>query len=233
MDGFSWSLLFSGIAVGWIHTALGSDHYVPLAVLSRSRGWSAGRTTLITAACGAAHVLSSVVLCLVLVGLGVAATGLDVVERGRGTAAAWLLVAFGLGYAVWGARRALRRSRGLELHSHGSQIHLHCRGDHPHEHRKENGAWWSFWPLFTVFVLGPCEPLIPLMAVPILRGRWDAALLTTLAFSVTTIGTMVVLTAILRAGLRRFEPRGLERWRHALAGAVIAGSGVVVLVLGL
>jgi len=59
----------------------------------------------ITAACGAGHVLSSVLLGTVGIGAGVALSRLQRIESLRGALASYLLIGFGLAYAVWGLRR--------------------------------------------------------------------------------------------------------------------------------
>ena len=117
MDALSWSLLSAAASIGVIHTLLGPDHYLPFIFLGRARGWSAGRTAGITAAFGAAHVLSSVLLGTVGLILGSMAARIEWLEAARGSLAAWALVAFGIAYGVWGLRRSVRHTRGLEPHS--------------------------------------------------------------------------------------------------------------------
>ena len=91
----------------------------------------------------------------------------------------------------------------------------------------------TFWTLFAVFVLGPCEPLIPLFVLPASRGRWGVAATTAVLFGVITVVTMTSIVLAGLAGLRRVSLGGLERWAHAMAGAVIALSGGAVLLLAL
>jgi len=232
IDGISWSLLLAAGTIGVLHTTLGPDHYLPFVMLARARGWKPWRTAMVTITCGAGHVLSSLALGAVGVAVGLSRTRLAGVEAGRGTVAAWLLVGFGVAYAVWGVRRAVRRVQGLEPHTHGGHVHLHRRGDRPHAHAQAHGGS-TFWALFIVFVLGPCEPLIPLVVVPASQGRWTLAGAIALVFGLTTVATMVALTLIPLLGLRRLDLGPLERWSHALAGAVIALSGMAVLWLGL
>ena len=150
-------------------------------------------------------------------------------EQGAAT-----LIAFGTAYAAWGIRRALREKRGLEPHTHGGCVHLHTHGETPHAHKDRlPGSGATFWALLLTFVLGPCEPLIPLFLWPASRGRWDEAVLTAVAFGVTTITTMVGVTALAVVGLRQIRLAPLERWGHALAGVVVAGSGVAIVAFGL
>jgi hypothetical protein len=234
MDGFSWNLLLAAAGIALTHTLLGPDHYLPFVLLSRARGWSARRTGVITAICGIGHVGSSLLLGAVGLALGVAVGRLEQVEGSRGSLAAWALLAFGVAYAAWGVRRAVRLSRGIEPHEHGGHIHLHSRGDKPHQHGGAGaGSSTTFWALLVVFVLGPCEPLIPLFVLPASRGRWGTAALTAVVFSVITVATMVGLTLLGAAGLSPVRLGALARWDHALAGAIIAVTGLAVLFLGL
>jgi len=232
MDGLSWSLVLAAAGIGVTHTLLGPDHYLPFIMLARARGWSVRRTALVTAACGLGHVLASVALGAVGIALGLALAQIETVEAGRGSLAAWALVAFGVAYAVWGVRHAMRRSGGIEAHVHDGHAHVHRKGDLPHEHRDHRGDR-TFWALLTVFVLGPCEPLIPLVVMSASRGRWGLTALAVSVFGIVTIGTMVAVTLLGLLGVRRIDFGPLARWSHAVAGGIIAASGLAVLFLGL
>jgi sulfite exporter TauE/SafE len=233
LDALSWNVLFAAAAVALVHAALGPDHYLPFAMLARARRWSLRRTLAVTAACGTGHVLSSLALGLGGAALGAALGVVEGIEAWRGTIAAWALLGFGLAYALWGVRRALRSKAGLELHRHGGVVHLHAHGDGAHQHADEVRSTTTFWALFVVFVLGPCEPLIPLFFLPASRGDWALAAATASVFSAVTIASMLALVALAHAGFERLALRRLERWSHALAGGVIAASGFAVLALGL
>ena len=106
---------------------------------------------------------------------------------------------------------------------------------HPHRHDEPSaplkGA--SFWSLLAIFILGPCEPLIPLFVLPASRGDWAWAAATALAFGVATVVSMVGATLMMLAGANRLRLRGLERWAQAMAGGVLVASGLAVLFLGL
>ena len=235
MDGFSWSLVAASAGVALTHTLLGPDHYLPFLMLARARGWTHGRTVAITVACGVGHVASSLLLGTAVVMLGLAVAPLARIEQVRGGLAAWALVIFGAAYFLWGVRRAVRRSRDLEPHAHGDCVHMHAGSSTAHAHH-DAGASRSattFWVLFTIFVLGPCEPMIPLFVLPASRGRWGLAIGSALLFSVLTIATMVAVTLLSLAGLRRLPFAFLERWSHALAGVVLWASGLAIITLGL
>ncbi len=146
-------LVLAGTAatIGFIHTILGPDHYLPFVVLSKS----SARTFWVTLACGVGHVLGSVVLGLVGIALGVALFRLEAIESVRGDVAAWLLMAFGFTYFVWGLRRALRSRTHEHRHNHpGGLAHSHPHGhtdEHSHPHETEGAgsrpgcsSWCSF-----------------------------------------------------------------------------------------
>jgi hypothetical protein len=231
---FSWSLLAAAFGVGVVHTLLGPDHYLPFIMLARARGWSRLRTIAVTSVCGLGHIASSVVLGGVGIAFGLAIGQLESMESGRGPLAAWALVAFGVAYAVWGLRHALRKSKGIEAHTHGDDVHIHSHGLLPHGHAHDvRGANTTFWTLFIIFVLGPCEPLIPLFALPASQGRWDVAVATAVVFGVATLMSMVGATLAGLEGLKILNLGPLERWSHVLAGCVIAAAGLSVIYLGL
>ena len=228
------SVVLAAAAVAFIHTVLGPDHYLPFVMLARARNWSVVRAALITTVCGLGHVASSVLLGGIGLALGVAVGKIEGVEGGRGHLAAWALVAFGTAYALWGVRNALRTRHGIEAHDHHGHVHLHTHGDHPHEHESgDAGSQTTFWALFVIFVLGPCEPLIPLFVLPASRGAWGMAVLAALVFGLVTISTMVGLVVLALLGVKRLPLGPLERWSHALAGAVVAASGMAIIFLGL
>ncbi|MHC5024247.1 MAG: sulfite exporter TauE/SafE family protein [Planctomycetota bacterium] len=232
MDATGWTLPLAAAAIAVTHTALGPDHYLPFVMLARARGWSRTRTAWITAVCGIGHVASSLLLATIGLALGAGVARLESWELGRGNLAGWCLVAFGLAYASWGVRKAFRRRRGFEPHRHDNHVHLHGGGDRPHRHAGPVAADATFWTLFALFVLGPCEPLIPLFVLPASRGEWLPAALAAAVFGVATIGVMVGLTLVGLAGVSRLRFERFAEWSHALAGGIIAAAGVAVVTLG-
>ena len=233
MDAFSFNLLLAAAGLAIAHTALGPDHTLPFLMLAKARRWTTARTLLVTLLCGVGHVASSLLLGGVGLALGYGVARVTAWEELRGGLAAWALIAFGIAYAVWGVRHAIRRRAELQPHLHGADVHMHAHGGHTHAHDHGTGSRTTFWALFAVFVLGPCEPLIPLFVLPASRGRWDVAILTAVVFSVLTVATMMLLVRLALAGLSYLPLERLERWSHALAGGVIAASGLAVVLLGL
>ena len=229
-------LMGTAAAIGFVHTILGPDHYLPFIAISRARDWTSRRTLLVTLACGVGHVLSSVVLGLVGIGLGVALFKLEAIESFRGDAAAWLLIAFGFTYLVWGLHRAFRGRQHEHEHSHADgRVHAHGHthlGDHVHVHgSKARGV--TPWVLFLIFVFGPCEPLIPILMFPAARGSMVSVALVAGVFGVVTIGTMLSVVMVARLSLSKVRLPGLERFGHALAAATILLCGGAIKFLGL
>lgn len=232
MDSTVQVLLTTAIGVGFIHTLLGVDHTLPFVVLARARGWSMRRTLMLTTVCGLGHVLSSVLLGAFGLSLGVALTRLEWIEATRGEFAAWLLIVFGTLYTVWSI--AKRRRRHRDTHDHGDGVvHTHEHGLQSHAHHARPPLSLTAWGLFVVFVLGPCEPLIPLIMVPALNTSMAAAVAVAAVFGVTTIGTMLSVVAVGYAGMSLPFFRRLEPYGHVLAGLAIIASGVAIRALGI
>jgi sulfite exporter TauE/SafE len=238
MNSQIWVLAGTAAGIGFLHTLIGPDHYLPFIVMSRARKWPLSKTLFISFLCGLGHVLSSVVLGFLGIALGIAVTKLEGVESLRGSLAAWLLIGFGLAYFIWGMRRAWLK----KPHSHP---HLHSpddRHDHPHIHehdhfhlhqQKEEKANITPWILFTIFVFGPCEPLIPLVMYPAAKHNMGGVVLVTAAFGLVTIATMLTIITVSSWGMSFVRLGRLERYSHALAGAMIFISGLTVQFLGL
>ena len=89
------------------------------------------------------------------------------------------------------------------------------------------------WVLFTIFVFGPCEVLIPLVMYTAARHPPAGVALVTAVFGVITIGTMLSLVLAAAYSGRAIPLGRLERYSHALAGAAIFLCGVSIQCLGL
>jgi ABC-type nickel/cobalt efflux system permease component RcnA len=231
------ALVILAASIGFFHTLFGPDHYLPFVMMSWSRGWSGLKTTLITVLCGLGHIGSSVVLGLIGVSVGIAVNKLEFVEGFRGNLAAWLLIAFGLVYFVWGLRRAYRNRPHVHSHTHESEAehthhHDHHRG-HVHVHNGKSKKSIAPWALFVIFVFGPCEPLIPVLMYPAAKNSLLGLVVVTSVFGVVTLGTMLVVVLLARAGVSFVPMSRLQRYTHAIAGATILLCGLAIQFLGL
>ena len=222
--------------IGFLHTVLGPDHYLPFIVLSKARQWSILKTSVITFLCGLGHVLSSIILGFIGVAIGIAVFKLEAIESFRGEVAAWLLIAFGFTYFIWGIHKAIRQRRHEHVHVHeGSEHHIHTHNhlrDHAHPHDMKVSSLTP-WVLFTIFVFGPCEPLIPLIMYPAAKNNMFSVAIVASIFGLTTIVTMLSIVLASSYGLSKLPLRQLERHSHALAGLAILLSGAAIKFLGL
>jgi sulfite exporter TauE/SafE len=226
-------LALTAASLGIVHTLLGPDHYLPFVAIGRARNWRIGRLLGVTAACGVGHVLGSVVLGAVGIAIGAAVTSLETIEAYRGDVAAWFLLSFGLLYMLWGIRKAFRHAHAhRHAHANGT-LHDHSHDHHSHEHvhvHHESATKKSItpWVLFIIFLFGPCEPLIPLLMYPAASSSVAGVVAVSAVFCLATVGTMLAVVAALHYGVSAVRMRFLERYGHALAGAVVMLSGVAV-----
>ena len=211
MSGGLLALVSTAALLGVVHTVVGPDHYLPFAFLARAGRWSRTKTMVVTLLCGVGHVAGSLALASVGIVLGLALSSLEVLGALRGQVAAWVLVGLGLAYLAWGLRRA--------------RTHAHT---HPGAGRR-----LAPWALFIVFVLGPCEVLIPLLMYATAVHGLAGALLAVAAFGLATLAAMLLAVWICLQGLARVPLGSLERYAHAMAGGGLVLCGAAVLFLGL
>ncbi len=240
------------VGIGLAHTVLGPDHYLPFLVIGRARRWNLPRTLALTVACGLGHVGSSVLLGLLGALLGAGLGEVQELEAYRGALAGWSLLIFGLAYGAWGLFHARHHDRHGHAHLHGDgtvHVHPHEHPAHddgtPHSHPHaaanppprdaEARPWRSLtpWVLFLVFVLGPCEPLIPLFFADAMAGEWGRAAGTAAGYALATLAAMTAIVAMAWTGLFRLRLGGLERFSHAVAGGIVALAGFSMVFLGL
>ncbi len=243
------SLSLLAITIALTHTVSGPDHYVPFVAMARAGGWSLRGTVLVTLLCGLGHVGSSILLGGLGIAFGTMVTRLEMFEAVRGNVAGWLLIGFGVAYTAWALVQIYRGKPHTHLHVHSdgsvhSHEHTHVRRgagqhDHVHAHTASPSAATTSpaaaaraeitaWALFTVFIFGPCEPLIPLLMYPAAElSWWDVALVATL-FGVVTIVTMTALVVLLLRGADLIRFHWLHRYSNALAGLAIVVCGLAV-----
>jgi sulfite exporter TauE/SafE len=229
-------LLLTAASIGFFHTLFGPDHYLPFIVMSKAGNWSKIKTVWITILCGIGHVLSSVVLGIIGVAFGIAVSKLEFIEGFRGDIAAWLLLTFGFVYFIWGVKRAVKNKPHSHSHVHEDGTYHNHKHSHEIEHahvHSDSKKTLTPWILFTIFVFGPCEPLIPLLMYPAAENSITGLIIVTLVFGIITIGTMVSVVMLSIWGISFVPFNKLERYTHALAGFTIFISGLSIVFLGL
>ncbi len=230
-------LTLTAASVGFIHTLLGPDHYIPFIAMSKARNWSKIKTFWVTGICGVGHVFSSIILGAVGIALGIAVNSLTEIEATRGSIAAWFLIAFGFVYFIWGIHRLIKNKPHSHIHSHSNgnlhkHTHMHKEG-HVHVHDEKSKKNITPWILFTIFIFGPCEPLIPILMYPAARENTFGLIIVTFVFAIITIGTMLGIVFSSLYGMSFLPLHKFEKYTHPIAGGVIFISGFAIILFGL
>lgn len=226
----------TAVSLGFVHTILGPDHYLPFIVLSQAKKWSLKKTMIITFLCGLGHVASSIVLGIIGIAVGISISKLVAVESFRGNIAAWLFIAFGLVYMIISLRNLIKNKKHSHHHYHtDGEKHYHEHDhhlEHSHIHQTEKPNTTP-WILFLIFVFGPCEPLIPILMYPAAENNISGSVIVSLLFAAVTIITMLSVVLVFKLGFNKLNLRPLERYSHVIAGAMIFFSGIAIQFLGL
>lgn len=231
-------LISAAASIAFIHTLMGPDHYLPFVAMGKARGWSLKKTGLITIGCGLGHSVGSILLGLFGIWAGSHLPDLEMIEGVRGDLAAWALMSFGVLYMVWGIRKARRGETHTHMHSHADGTVHHHHHDHStgHAHVHEAPAGKvsvAPWTIFIIFVLGPCEPLIPLLMYPAAEMTAMDMTLIVGTFVGVTVATMTTVALLAHAGLSFVPVERMEKHIHTIAGGTLAFCGFAIVGLGL
>lgn len=225
-------LILAAISVACLHTAAGPDHYLPFIALSKARGWRFGKTFGWTIVCGCGHVWSSVLLGLGGAALGWSLSKVKWLESVRGGIAGWALLSFGLVYGLWGLYGAYKNKphKHFDMFENGEIYvyeHKHGQAVAPQERHKVTP-----WVMFIIFVLGPCEPMIPLLFYPAAKNSWHNMLLLIAVYTFFTLATMVLMVVLGYYGLAFVKAEKWERYMHAFGGLTLFVCGVGMVFMG-
>lgn len=225
------ALLAAAAGVGFGHAIL-PDHWVPLAVLGRTRRYSLSRVARLSGLAGVAHVLVSILLGGVIIAIGLQFR--SAIQSAENTIVGSLLIATGVGFVIV---ELLGLGHG---HSHAhDHDHEHpdpeCSDQHePHEHdqhddRQRTGRISALAAVMVPFgaAASPDLTILPVFLAAATVGV--ATAIGSLAiFAAVTIGTIVGLT--LAAARGGYEIRGvwLERWGNFFTAMVLVIIGVLV-----
>jgi nickel/cobalt exporter len=247
-------LLLTTITTAAFHTLI-PDHWLPFVLVSRTERWDKRKTAMMTAGSALLHVLFSIGLGMAALGVGRGAETVAGVGHSIERLSAGLMVLFGVAYAFWFS------FKGGHQHSFGVHPH-HLAGSphppsmaHPHDlsdgdvlggqtvaamaggERAHHGAVaagrgrLSGIALAGIVGFNPCVLLIPYIYV---AGSMGAAALiaVALSFAVSTVVCMVGVVMIGLRGTARLESRFLTRYGEVVSGALIAVTGLVVMLSG-
>ena len=208
------ALMVGAVTVAFLHS-FAPDHWVPLVAIARSSSWSMRRLAVIAALAGIAHVVVSTGLALAAVWLGMHIEALSGINAFRGDAAVWVLIVFGLLYTLWGLVMARRNSQ------------------HEYQPLSKEAAIQQYATrrviiLLLIMVIGPAEPIVPMLFVAHSIGAiaiWAVGILFTL-----TLSSMIVIQCCLAyAGIRSIRYDWFERHIHTLSGLAVLATGLLLL----
>ena len=190
--------------VGVLHTIV-PDHWAPIAVIARQRGWSRRETARVAAGAGLGHALSTIAIGILAFFAGaVAAARLG---HAINVAAGFALIAFGL----WSTIAAIREIT-VAVDPLPSSSVLPART-----------------ALMLILGSSPSIEVVPtfLAAAPFGVLAFFAL---ALVFSIMTIGTYVVTCVLSVTGLEQFRYAPVERYGEVISGVLVSVIGVVFLI---
>ena len=207
------ALLVAAAGVGFGHAIL-PDHWVPLAVVGRTRRYPLSRVARLSGLAGVAHVLVSIVLGALIVAIGLQLR--STVEHAQDAIVGSLLIATGVAFCV------------LELTGHGHG-HAHDH-DHDHDHDHTDRSSHSLLSVMVPFgaAASPDLTILPVFLAATTAGA-GAAIGSVVVFGTVTIATIVGLTLFAAAGGYQVRGQWLERWGNLITAGVLAAIGLLVL----
>ena len=230
MSGNGTALLAAaaGVAIG--HAIL-PDHWVPLAVVGRTRRYPLSRVARLSGLAGIAHVLVSLALGAIVIAVGLQFR--STIQSAQEAIVGGLLIVTGLGFAV------------LELtgrgHHHGPGHEHHHDHDHDHGHDHDHDHDHAHTPTAAKRSSGLAAVMIPfgaaaspdLTILPVFLAATTAgigiAVGSLLIFAAVTIGTIVGLTVAATRGGYQLKGNWLERWGNVFTALVLVIIGALVL----
>jgi nickel/cobalt exporter len=232
VSGTGPALLAAAAGVGFGHAVL-PDHWVPLAVVGRTRRYPLSRVTRLSGAAGVAHVLVSFVLgaIVVIVGLQFRST----IESAQAAIVGGILIVTGLGFAVLELTGHGHHHDHEDGHGHGhGRAHDHDDGPgHDHGHAHAPAAAKRSSGLAAVMIPFGAAASPDLTILPVFLAATTAgigiAIGSLLIFAAVTIGTIVGLTVAATRGGYQLRGDWLERWGNAFTALMLVIIGALVL----
>lgn len=216
------ALLAAAAGVGFGHAVL-PDHWVPLAVLGRTRRYPLSRIARLSGLAGIAHVLVSLVLGAVIIVIGLQFR--SAVQSAQDTIIGVILIATGAGFAF--LELTGRGQHHHHEHDHHTQ-HAHGSSHHAHEHPpgRLRGVAGVMVPFGAA--ASPDLTILPVFLAATTAGV-ATAVGSLVIFAAVTILTIVGLTVAAARGGYQIRGRWLERWGNALTALVLVIIGLLVL----
>jgi nickel/cobalt transporter (NicO) family protein len=213
----------AGVAIG--HAIL-PDHWVPLAVVGRTRRYPLSRVARLSGLAGIAHVLVSLALGAIVIAVGLQFR--STIQSAQEAIVGGLLIVTGLGFAVVELTGHGHHHGDEHGHSHGHE-HGH---DHEPDHDGEQPAGRSSGLAAVMIPFGaaasPDLTILPVFLAAATAGI-GIAIGSLLIFAAVTIGTIVGLTVAATRGGYELKGDWLERWGNVFTALVLVMIGGLVL----
>lgn len=238
------TILVATVAVvGILHTIV-PDHWAPIVVLARQRGWSIARTAASAGIAGTGHVVTTLLLGALVWAIGAQLSARYAHFVSLASAIALLVFGLWIAYGGWKDARNRHGHRGSQLshahlHSHeGGRVHVHWHEHHDsdqHEiqervavvHAHDHAASGRI-ALLLVLGSSPMVEGIPAFLAASTKGSTLLAIMAaTLAAS--TIATYVTMCVGGLRSLQRISLGPFERYGEVLSGLFVAAVGLYAL----
>ncbi len=217
------ALLAAAAGVGFGHAIL-PDHWVPLAVLGRTRRYPLSRVARLSGLAGIAHVLVSIILGSVIIAIGLQFR--STIQSAQDTIIGLILIVTGIGFAL------LELSGRGHTHDH-DHAHDHLHDPDPDHNHDLGGSRRGVGGLAAVMVPFGAAASPDLTILPVFLAATAAGVGTAIGslviFAAVTIGTIVGLTLAATRGGYEIRGQWLERWGNAFTALVLIIIGLFVL----
>jgi hypothetical protein len=233
MNGTTPALIAAAAGVGFGH-AIMPDHWLPLAVLGRTRRYPIARVARLSGLAGVAHVLVSLLLGGLIIAVGLQFR--SAVEHTQNVIVGSALLATGMAFAALELRGHGHSHRHDDhySHTHGASTdeHAHARPA-GHVHSGASARDRDRPRAVTVMVpfgvaASPDLTILPVFLAATAVGT-GTAVGSLIAFAAVTISTAVGLTLIAAFGGYHMRGQWLERWGNAITASVLVVIGGLVL----
>jgi hypothetical protein len=219
------ALIAAAAGVGFGHAIL-PDHWVPLAVVGRTRRYPLSRVARLSGLAGVAHVLVSIVLGAVIVAIGLQFR--SSIEHAQDTIVGSVLIATGIGFAA--LELTGRGHHHDDEHRHQHHQHADDGRDHTHQHDHDTERGHRLAAVMIPFgaAASPDLTILPVFLAATTAGI-ATAISSLVVFAAVTIGTIVGLTLAAARGGYEIRGQWLDRWGNAFTAVVLAAIGALVL----
>jgi hypothetical protein len=219
------ALIAAAAGVGFGHAIL-PDHWVPLAVLGRTRRYPLSRIARLSGLAGLAHVLVSILLGAVIIAIGLQFR--STIQHAQDTIIGCILIATGIGFLV--LELTDRGHHHKHDHEHGDHHHHHHDHEHHHAPKQPGGRLGGLAAVMVPFgaAASPDLTILPVFLAATAAGI-ATAIGSLIMFAAVTIGTIVGLTLAATRGGYQIRGAWLERWGNVFTAAVLAIIGLLVL----